>query len=195
MTLGASGLVANAIPFILDAAGVPLGTLQGHLARANGQWRDYDRGIDALVIFQGPDHYITPAWYQTKQETGKVVPTWNYAIVQAAGPMRVIEDRDWLARQLAALTGAHEGTRPQPWSVTDAPASFVEAQMKGIVGIEIPIARIEGKWKVSQNRPEPDRRGVVEGLRRQGDAASEAMADLVEEAAAVVPTAAPGKPQ
>lgn len=181
VTMTASGLVANALPFILDAEAGPYGTLQAHLSRANTQWRDYDRAIDALVIFQGPERYITPSWYATKQETGKVVPTWNYAVVQASGPMRAIEDRDWLARQIAALTARHEGSRERPWAVTDAPAQFVEAQIKGIVGIEIPIARIEGKLKVSQNRPEADRLGVVEGLRAAGDAASGAMAELIRE--------------
>ena len=183
VTMTASGLVANALPFILDAEAGPHGTLQAHLSRANTQWRDYDRAIDALVVFQGPERYITPSWYATKRETGKVVPTWNYAVVQASGPMRMIEDRDWLARQIAALTATHEGSREKPWAVTDAPAQFVEAQIKGIVGIEIPIARIEGKWKVSQNRPEADRLGVVEGLRAAGDAASGAMAKLVRERA------------
>ena len=181
VTFGADGLVANALPFILDASVGPLGLLKAHLARANAQWRDRDPKVDALVIFQGAERYITPSWYATKRETGKVVPTWNYVVVQVSGPMRVIEDRVWLAAQIAALTASQEGGRAEPWSVTDAPPAFVEAQIKGIVGIEIPIARIEGKWKVSQNRPEADRRGVAEGLRSAGDAASEAMAALVDE--------------
>jgi transcriptional regulator len=181
VTLGAGGLVANALPFILDASVGPFGLLKAHLARANAQWRDCDPKVDALVIFQGAERYITPSWYATKRETGKVVPTWNYAVVQASGPMRVIEDRAWLAAQIAALTASQEGGRAEPWSVTDAPPAFVEAQLKGIIGIEIPIARIEGKWKVSQNRPESDRRGVAKGLRSAGDTASEAMAALVEE--------------
>ncbi len=132
------------------------------------------------MIFQGVESYITPSWYPTKRETGKVVPTWNYAVVQAYGAMRIVEDRDWLAGQIAALTAAHEAGRVEPWSVADAPAPFVEAQLKGIVGIEIPISRIEGKWKVSQNRPEADRRGVAEGLRGAGDAERIALAELVE---------------
>ena len=181
VTLGSGGLVANSLPFVLDAALGPLGTLKVHLARANAQWRDFDPALEALVIFQGAERYITPSWYATKRETGKVVPTWNFVVVQARGPMRIIEDRAWLAEQIAALTGEHEAGRTEPWSVADAPAPFVEAQLKGIVGIEIPISRIEGKWKVSQNRPEADRRGVVEGLRLEGDAASAAMADLVAE--------------
>jgi transcriptional regulator len=179
-TLGAGGVVANLLPFVLDASAGPLGTLKAHLARANSQWRDFDPAVEALAIFQGVETYITPSWYPTKQETGKVVPTWNYVVVQARGPMRIVEDRAWLACQIAALTAAHEGGRPDPWSVDDAPPPFIEAQLKGIVGIEIPIIRIEGKWKVSQNRPEGDRAGVAEGLRETGDEASAAMAGLVE---------------
>jgi transcriptional regulator len=180
VTLGSGGLVANALPFVLDAAAGSLGTLKVHLARANSQWRDFDPAVEALVVFQGVEGYITPSWYPTKRETGKVVPTWNYVVVQARGPMRIVEDRAWLAEQIAALTAAHEAGRAAPWSVDDAPPPFVEAQLKGIVGIEIPIGRIEGKWKMSQNRPEADRAGVVKGLRATGDATSLAMADLVD---------------
>jgi transcriptional regulator len=181
VTLSSAGLIANPLPFILDDTVAPFGLLRAHLARANPQWRDIDRSIDALVIFQGAERYITPSWYPTKQETGKVVPTWNFVIVQASGPMRVIEEREWLAAQIDALTAQQEGGRAQPWSVKDAPERFVEAQLKGIVGIEIPIARIEGKWKVSQNRPEADRHGVVAGLRASGEETDRAMADLVAE--------------
>ena len=179
VTLGPSGIVANAIPFLVEPA-EPFGILKGHVARANTQWRDFDAATDALVIFQGMERYITPAWYATKRETGKVVPTWNYVMVHAWGRMRAVEDRDWLLAQITALTAAHEAGRAEPWAVTDAPASFVDAQLKGIVGIEIPIRRIEGKWKVSQNRPEADRRGVAEGLHEAGDPVSLAMAALVE---------------
>lgn len=181
ITLGAGGLVANAIPFILDASRGRFGVLQAHLARANGQWRDFDPAVEALVIFQGADSYITPSWYATKRQTGKVVPTWNYAIVHAYGPIQVIEDRDWLAAQIADLTAAREASRPEPWAVDDAPPAFIQSQIKGIVGLEIPISRIEGKWKVSQNRPEADRRGVVDGLRALQDDESAAMAALVAE--------------
>ena len=178
----AGGLVANPLPFLLDGAS-PLGTLRAHLARANRQWRDLQDGgapREALVIFQGVDGYVTPSWYATKREHGKVVPTWNYAAVHVGWPVRVIEDRAWLARQVADLTALKEAGRAEPWAVTDAPAPFVEAQLKGIVGLELPIARIEGKWKVSQNRPEPDRAGVVAGLNAEGDEATSAMARLVE---------------
>jgi transcriptional regulator len=179
VTYGAGGLSANLIPFILDPEGSLLGTLKCHVARANPQWRDFDPAVEALVIFQGVERYITPSWYAAKREHGKVVPTWNYATVQARGPMRAIEDRDWLAAQIAALTAANEGARAEPWAVSDAPEAFVASQMKGIVGIEIPISRIEGKWKVSQNRPAADREGVVAGLREAGEADANAMADLV----------------
>jgi transcriptional regulator len=180
VTNGSTGLVANPLPFVLDAAASPLGTLKAHLSRANGQWQDFDPAQVALAIFQGVEAYVTPSWYETKRETGKVVPTWNYAVVQAYGRMRVIEDADWLRRQIGELTATHEASRPEPWAVDDAPAPFVAAQLKGIVGIEIEITRIEGKWKVSQNRPEADRQGVAAGLRSVGDDAARRMADLVD---------------
>jgi transcriptional regulator len=133
-----------------------------------------------LVVFQGADSYITPSWYETKRETGKVVPTWNYAIVQVRGKPRVIEDRAWLAGQIAELTETHESDRAEPWRVTDAPEAFIAAQLKGIVGIEIDIAEISGKWKVSQNRPVGDRAGVAEGLTAAaGGASNREMARLV----------------
>jgi transcriptional regulator len=180
VTLGSAGLTANLIPFVLDPA-PPFGVLKGHIARANPQWQDFDAAVETLVVFQGVDSYITPSWYETKRETGKVVPTWNYATVHAWGRMRAIEDGAWLADQIAALTRQLEADRAEPWAVSDAPPPFVAAQIKGIVGIEIPIARIEGKWKVSQNRPEADRRGVVAGLSAEGGAAQLEMAKLVAE--------------
>jgi transcriptional regulator len=179
VTFGAGELSANLIPFILDASMAPTGTLKGHLARANRQWQDFDPSVEALVIFQGAESYITPSWYAAKQEHGKVVPTWNYATVQVQGRMRAIEDRDWLAAQITALTAANEGKRSEPWRVSDAPETFIASQIKGIVGIEIAISRIEGKWKVSQNRPETDRAGVVEGLRAKAEKSADAMAELV----------------
>jgi transcriptional regulator len=179
VSVGEEGVLANPVPMVLDAAGSPFGTLRAHLARANPQWRSFADGQEALVVFQGPDRYVTPGWYETKRATGKVVPTWNYAIVQARGPVRVVDDRDWLARHVAALTDAMEADLAEPWAVADAPAEFIAGQLKGIVGIEIAIARLEGKWKVSQNRPEPDRAGVVAGLEAEGDERSLAMARLV----------------
>ena len=180
VTLGASGLTASHIPFLIDPAASPLGTLRAHVARANAQWRDFDPKVEALVIFQGPESYITPAWYETKRETGKVVPTWNYAVVHAYGAIRTIEDADWLRAHVTELTNTHERALAEPWAVTDAPEPFVAAQLRGIVGLEIAISRIEGKWKVSQNRPVADRIGVTKGLREQ-DGGDSDMAKLVEE--------------
>lgn len=181
VTTGADGLDANAVPFLLDADAAPLGVLRAHVARANPQWRTLATGGEILVVFQAVDSYVTPSWYASKPVTGKVVPTWNYAMVQAWGRPRVIEDAAWLAAQIAALTEQQERTRAEPWQVADAPAPFIAAQIRGIVGIEIPIARLEGKWKVSQNRSPADRAGVADGLERQGDADSLAMARLVRE--------------
>lgn len=165
ITAGAKGPVANPLPFHLDATLSEKGTLQVHLAKANRQWRDIEAGAPVLIVFQGADSYVTLSWYATKQETGKVVPTWNYAIVQVRGKARVIRDAGWLRMQVGKLTGAHEGKRSAPWEVGDAPADFVAAQLKGIIGVEIEITDIDGKWKVSQNRPEADIAGVSGGLR------------------------------
>lgn len=176
---GEDGLLANPVPFLLDAAAAPKGVLRAHLARANRQWQALAAGQPALVVFQGVDTYITPSWYETKKETGKVVPTWNYAIVQVRGPVRVVEDREWLRRQITALTAEHESSRSEPWAVTDAPEDFVEAQLKGIIGIEMTIETIEGKWKVSQNRPLADRIGVTAGLAAEADPRAAEMERLV----------------
>ncbi|MGO4870174.1 MAG: FMN-binding negative transcriptional regulator [Roseiarcus sp.] len=181
---GPQGLVANAIPFLVDAGASTLGTLRAHVARANGQWRELQAAGEALVVFQGPDHYVSPSWYATKRETGKVVPTWNYVMVQARGAVRVIEDEAWLRRQIAALTLSQESGRPAPWAVSDAPEDFVAAMVRQIVGVEIEIADIRGKWKASQNRNAADCAGVVEGLTADGDAQALAMAAIMREAAA-----------
>jgi transcriptional regulator len=178
---GPQGLVANAVPFLIDPAASRLGTLRAHIARANGQWRDLAEAPEALVVFQGADHYITPSWYATKRETGKVVPTWNYVMVQAKGRAKIIEDDVWLSRQIAALTGGQEARREKPWAVGDAPADFIAMQRKAIVGIEIEIADIRGKWKTSQNRPAADRAGVVAGLEALGDEEAREMAGIVKE--------------
>ncbi|NLS01444.1 FMN-binding negative transcriptional regulator [Rhizobium sp. P38BS-XIX] len=179
ITAGDGGLIANAVPFHLNTSLSPKGTLQAHLARANGQWKEIAAGAPVLVVFQGADTYITPSWYATKRETGKVVPTWNYAIVQVRGSARTIEDPAWLRTQIDALTGENESDRAQPWAVDDAPPEFVSAQLKGIIGIEIDIETIDGKWKVSQNRPIADRQGVAEGLSAIDRTEAAEMADLV----------------
>jgi transcriptional regulator len=180
VTFGSDGLEANPIPFVLEASASSLGTLKAHLSRANPQWRNFDPAQEALVVFQGPETYITPSWYAAKREHGKVVPTWNYAIVQARGRLTIRDDPDWLLQQITTMTDMHEAPRPEPWNVNDAPAPFVAAQLKGIVGIEIEITGIEGKWKVSQNRAEADRLGVSAGLRLSQDDASHQMAELVD---------------
>jgi transcriptional regulator len=179
VTAGPSGLIANPLPFFIVAAASPLGTLKGHLARANPQWQQLDSRQEALVIFHGVNCYITPSWYETKQETGKVVPTWNYVAVHVYGKPRVIEDPEWIAAQVTELTRRQEAALAEPWAVSDAPKNFVDAQIKAIVGIEMPINRIEGKWKVSQNRPERDQKRVIEGLRSAGSDVSCRMAELV----------------
>src|SRR5450432_1477907 len=178
ISCGASGLLANSLPFLLDAGASPLGTLQVHMARANPQWRDLTPETDVLVVFQGVDHYITPGWYETKRETGKVVPTWNYTMVQAKGRAKVMDDT-WLGQQIEELTRALEQRRAAPWAVSDAPADFIAMQRRAIVGVEIEILDIRGKWKTSQNRNAADREGVVAGLEAMGDDESRAMAKIV----------------
>lgn len=180
ITHGKTGLIANPIPFVLDEAASSLGILRAHLSRANPQWRDFDQSQEALVVFQGTETYITPSWYEAKREHGKVVPTWNYAIVQAHCRMTIKDDPQWLLQQVTAMTSTQEASRPEPWAVNDAPAEFLAAQMKGIVGVEIEITRIEGKWKVSQNRSDADRSGVAEGLRALESEEAHRMAVLVD---------------
>jgi len=177
---GQDGPVANAIPFLLDTEAGPNGKLRAHLAKANPQWRLLadNPASPVLVVFQGADAYVTPSWYETKRETGKVVPTWNYAIVQVRGTVRVIDDAQWIAQQISDLTLSQEGAREAPWAVTDAPPNFIQSQIKGIIGLEIEIAEISGKWKVSQNRPVADRVGVAEGLEKEAAGAPD-MARLV----------------
>jgi len=179
VTLTSGGLDANHIPFEVDPSPAPLGTLRGHVARANPVWREFSRDLDTLVIFQGPGTYVSPAWYPTKRQTAKVVPTWNYAVVHAHGALTVIEDRAWLRDFVTGLTDRHEAARPDPWRVTDAPAHYIEAQLGAIVGLELRVTRLVGKWKMSQNRPAQDRAGVVDGLQREGGEAGRAIADLV----------------
>ena len=162
--------VANPLPFLLDwPAGCP-GRLLAHMARSNTQWQGLARGGRALVIFQGEQAYVSPSWYPTKAETGKVVPTWNYCMVQVRGRVTLHHDEAWLQRQIGALTDRHEQGRNLPWAVGDAPARFLEMQMRAIVGLEIEIDEIHGKWKASQNRPLPDRLGVVGGLAAENEA-------------------------
>lgn len=175
ITTGAGGLLANLVPFTLVNGGEK-GTLRCHVARANDQVEALRAGAETLIVFQGAEAYITPSWYASKKEHGRVVPTWNYVVVQVRGTPRLMEDPAWIREQISHLTSIHEGKRTKPWNVTDAPEPYIEGQIKAIVGVEIPIATIEGKWKASQNRPEADRHGVEEGLRQE---ALDEMAALV----------------
>lgn len=170
---------ANHLPLLLDAEPRPLGTLRGHVARANPLWRQVGAGRDVLAVFHGPQSYVTPSWYATKRETGAVVPTWNYAVVHARCRLAVHDDREWLRDLVARLTERHENDRPQPWSVTDAPADYIERMLGAIVGIELRITGLQGKWKASQNRPQADRDGVAAGLDAIGSDAAREMAGLV----------------
>jgi transcriptional regulator len=179
ITAGPGGLMANPVPFMLHAADGERGVLHAHLARPNPQWREIEAGADALVVFQGPEGYVTPAWYASKREHGKVVPTWNYVVVQARGQARAIHDNEWLVRHVAELSDRHEAPRAAPWSVDDAPKGYVPALARGIVGVEIAIASLAGKFKMSQNRPDADREGVAEGFVRESGAAGADVSLLV----------------
>ncbi len=180
VTMGSSGLFASHIPMVLEQNGT-MGQLRGHISRANTQWRNYTPSVEALAIFSGPQHYITPNWYPEKQETGKVVPTWNYVVVHAYGYLKIIEDGEWLMAHLANLTKIHEAESPVPWKIEDAPTDYIASLTRGIVGLEMDIQRLEGKWKVSQNRSEQDRSGIARGLTGLDTAESLAMKALVEE--------------
>ncbi len=179
VTVGPQGLSANHIPFLLEARG-ELGTLIGHVARNNDVWRTEPDRPEALVIFQGPTAYISPNWYATKQATHRVVPTYNYTVVHVHGPLIVHEDEKWLRGVVGKLTKQFEATQPQPWKMADAPADYLSEQLANIVGVEIPIQRIVGKWKTSQNREPADRVGAVAGLRALDDPESTAMAELID---------------
>jgi transcriptional regulator len=178
ITATAEGLIATPLPMVLDEAEGSYGVLYGHLARANPQWKAAPTG-DAMALFMGPDADVTPSWYATKRETGKVVPTWNYITVHACGPVEFFEDADRLLDIVTRLTNLHEGPRAEPWAVTDAPESFIQSQLRGIVGLRMPITRLEGKRKMSQNRSAEDRAGVAEGLAASDSAADRVVADLI----------------
>jgi transcriptional regulator len=180
VTLSSGGLNANHIPLHLSEQPGPFGTLRGHVARANPIWSDIAKGVEALAIFHGPSTYVTPSWYPTKAETGKVVPTWNYVVVHAYGTLRVVDDAAWLRAHLEALTAHNEAAFAEPWRLADAPSDFIEKMMGGVVGIEIVITRLSGKWKTSQNQPAENQAGVIQGLRASGSEGALEMAALVE---------------
>lgn len=179
VTVGADGVpVANPIPLMLDAARGDLGTLCGHVARANPVWQA--AGQTVLVVFQGPDGYISPSGYAAKAEHGKVVPTWNYAVVQARGPLQVLEGEAAAHALVSQLTDRHEAGQPRPWAVGDAPEDYIASMLRAIVCIEVPVTALVGKYKLSQNRSAADRAGVVAGLRAQGDAPARTLADWMQ---------------
>ena len=182
VTLASSGLNANHIPLHLLESPAPFGTLQGHVARANPILSDFEKNTEVLAVFHGPDAYITPSWYATKKETEKVVPTWNYAVVHAYGYVRVVDDATWLRTQLEALTAHNEAAFPAPWAVADAPHDFTEKLIQNIVGFEMVISRLSGKWKVSQNQPQRNQLSIAAGLKASGLQDASAMAVLVETA-------------
>jgi transcriptional regulator len=179
VTLSDSGPVADHVPFVLDASAGELGTLRGHIARANPLWRDHPAERDVLAIFAGPQAYVSPSWYPSKAEHGRVVPTWNYVVAHASGWLRVIDDADWVRAQLSQITDEHEAGRATPWRVDDAPPDFIAQQMRAIVGIEIALTKLIGKSKISQNRAAPDRAGVAAGLAAERGDEAQAMASLV----------------
>ena len=180
VTLGASGLFASHIPMVLEQDGTEFGLLKAHVSRANNQWRNLPSSIDALAIFAGHHHYISASWYPGTQEDGKEVPTWNYEVVHAYGTLKLVEDERWLMAHLESLTDTHEASSERPWKVSDAPESFIRSLLNGIIGLELPIRRLEGKWKVSQNRTASEREGVIEGLTKVNTPESLVMRDLVK---------------
>jgi transcriptional regulator len=179
VTIGSGGLVASHVPMLVEPDPAPFGTLIGHIARANPQWREPATETETLAIFLGPNAYVSPAWYATKRATGKVVPTWNYVAIHAYGRVRFYDEADRLLDLVTRLTDTHEAGRPDRWRVTDAPAEYTRGMLKAIVGFELPIARLQGKWKMSQNRPAEDLPGIVEGLSRGDDPGAAATARIV----------------
>lgn len=173
------GLMATPVPLFLDETEGPYGVLHGHLARANPHWSAPQAAAQSLAVFMGADAYVSPAWYAAKAETGQVVPTWNYETVHAHGPVEFYDDPERLRAVVARLTDRREATRPDPWAVTDAPEPYVQAQLRAIVGLRLPIARLEAKRKMSQNRPEADRRRVAAALAQSARPADRAAASLV----------------
>ena len=164
VTMTGGGLVATHLPLMLNPEEGEYGTLYGHVARGNSQWRESRAEVEALAIFTASDAYVTPSWYPSKQETGKVVPTWMYAAIHAYGPVEFIDDAEWLRGVVSRLTDKHEAERTGPWKVSDAPAAYVDAQLARIIGVRLPIRQLEGKWKFDQRSSEADRLGVMAGL-------------------------------
>lgn len=186
VTHGPDGFRASILPMLFDREDGPHGTLRGHLARGNPQWREIEASMaaggdgagEALAIFDGPDAYVSPAWYEEKRLTGKVVPTWNYVTVQAHGTISTIHDPDWLIPHVGRLVSRHETRRPDPWALTDAPEDYVRTQARAIVGLELRVSRVEAKAKLTQNRNEADIEGTIDGL-SAGDPTEQAVAEAI----------------
>jgi transcriptional regulator len=181
VTLSADGLVANHIPLYLRVDGSPFGTLVGHVARGNPLWKDTDTSVPVLAIFHGPEAYISPSWYATKQEHGKVVPTWNYAVVHAKGTLHIRDNADWIRAQLLDLTGQQEAAFAKPWAVDDAPREYTDKMLSALVGIELPVSALTGKWKVSQNQPANNQASVQQVLLQAGNDQAVDMAALIKD--------------
>jgi transcriptional regulator len=183
VTLSANGLNANHIPLELFDSPKPYGTLQGHVSRSNPLLDDVTKGLETLAIFHGPNAYITPSWYVTKKESGKVVPTWNYVVVHAYGKLNIVDNSKWLSAQLERLTNQNEVQFSEPWAVADAPLEFTEKLLTSIIGIEMKITNLLGKWKVSQNQPFQNRESVMAGLNASNQLGASKMAELVKKTA------------
>ncbi|MDT7516562.1 FMN-binding negative transcriptional regulator [Rhodoferax mekongensis] len=179
VTLSDKGLDANHIPLLLRVAADGRTSLVGHVARANPIWKDADLSVPVLAIFQGPQHYISPGWYATKAEHGKVVPTWNYAVVHAKGLLTVHDDAAWIRSQMQQITTQQEAPMNKPWAVDDAPRDYTDKMISAVVGIEIVVDEWVGKWKVSQNQPPANQTTVREGLEHQATDAARTMAGLI----------------
>jgi transcriptional regulator len=175
ITNGGDGPLVSHVPLLLDRKRGTHGTLLGHMAKANPQWQSGDLSVDAVAVFPGPDAYISPSWYASKQEHGRVVPTWNYAVIHARGRLQFFDDPAWILEAVERLTRRHEAARAEPWAVSDAPEPFVQSQLTAIVGLELEITSLEGKRKVSQNRDNADREGVIKGLGENGDETMQAL--------------------
>jgi len=183
VTVTPAGLVASHIPLVYDPEPAPWGTLRGHLARGNPQWKESSRDVEALAVFTGLDAYVSPNWYPSTQQTGRMVPTWNYAVVHAWGALATFDDPERLRQHVTTLTAIHEAGFEPPWSPDQAPQDFIDGMLRAIVGIEIRITRLLGKWKVNQNRLPPDREGVIQALEERGDDDSIGMAELIRDRA------------
>ena len=173
-------IVANHMPFLFEPSRGDFGALNCHVAKANSVWRSMSEDTECLVIFQGPDCYISPSWYPSKRHHGKAVPTWDYVVVHARGYPKVIDNSEWLINHVSDLSSMHEVNRPNPWKVSDAPVEYINRMIGAIIGIEITISKLSGKWKVSQNRPKSDQLGILAGLETEDSQGARAISDIIK---------------